>query len=435
MNDNWLISDNYDGRIAFAIGIVTSLCFGYNYFANNVMLVYFASALLFIGVSFLSIEKATILLFIICPNTYFIMIGSSAICGYLAIVLLVRLLWINPRIKSKVFIPVVVFIIYVIMQAVMLDIYIRIVPFIKSLVFVLLFSLLYDCYSDRAKDLTNRICEAYIFGALMSCILSIALYIIFGRRVISLSVFDRFTGLTKDPNYFSATLAFAFSLALTICLKKMKFSIIDIVSILILVVTGLLTLSRGFLLTIVVVGIFCIISVLKTRGSKKIGLVLGIIIGSLSLILILRSMQSVWNSFVARIHDDTYSGGSGRTDYWLLYLQRIGSSIIGIVFGNGPEKLLVDSGYVRDVSHNTFLDLLYEFGILGSLIYSTIYINFGNQLKSINNHFRIEIGYFLPLMAIVVSYSLLTALTGDNFVLTVLLSVSVIIIMPNYELP
>lgn len=73
------------------------------------------------------------------------------------------------------------------------------------------------------------------------------------------------------------------------------------------------------------------------------------------------------NSTLADFINDVDSGGNGRVKIWTTALQRYASSdLFHILFGNGPQAV---SKAINLGGHNDFIEILFDFGLLGIILY------------------------------------------------------------------
>ena len=76
--------------------------------------------------------------------------------------------------------------------------------------------------------------------------------------------------------------------------------------------------------------------------------------------------------------DDVYSLTTGRSALWMKYVRHLLSSPLTLLFGSGFGASLLDAS----AAHNTYLDLLYYLGVLGSVLLVMVFKVFANVKKS-----------------------------------------------------
>lgn len=96
-------------------------------------------------------------------------------------------------------------------------------------------------------------------------------------------------------------------------------------------------------------------------------------------------------------------GGSGREEVFPVILDMIlTSDLEDIIFGHGYNMVIEDSPY-RLSAHNDFLEVTYDYGILGLLIYLLFYYSIFSKIRRVGKH-EIKVAIFLSgLLLFVVS--------------------------------
>nr|PMJ88198.1 hypothetical protein BCU14_25290 [Vibrio lentus] len=91
-----------------------------------------------------------------------------------------------------------------------------------------------------------------------------------------------------------------------------------------------------------------------------------------------------------RVDDLLNGGGSGRFEIWALGLEFITSKIEYIFFGVGPNQFGDMSKLlgIDNTTHNSYLRLLFELGILGLIVFILLIIYMFNSLKNIPSIYR-----------------------------------------------
>lgn len=423
-----LKTSQYNVKFYFMVGLVLSLyAISKSYEIES--LSYIASIISVIFCLFAPIEKSILLVFCVCPNTYFSMLGTSAICGWLAILCAIRLVIKN---KGKTVLPVI-------MTAMLLLTYSIAIIFlndntsffsaaIKILGLMLLLGMIPMTYREATMIIVEKLMDAYVLGAVLGACLGVLHYLLHGMNVLATELNSlRFVGLANDPNYLSATFCFAISLILVKLYFGSKSAKVDMLCLGILSIAGVITLSRAFIVCYALVIIFYLL-VICLRGSLKVRyLLLVIIFAVVGYALFYEKIEAVLNMVVFRFTNNQYSGGGGRLEVWQWYLKQFASSLKSFFFGSTPGTVVYEAGLVNHIEHNTFIQLLYELGVVGAFIYvSTILsstISYGSVLPSTKTK-NYGIGY-LPLIAVIGPYFFLSALTGENFILTLALALIV----------
>lgn len=175
----------------------------------------------------------------------------------------------------------------------------------------------------------------------------------------------RFTGLYMDPNYFSILVIICLVSLLTLTFKKEIKGWIALILSIALVYFGCLTYSRVFYLTLLVAFIFVLILRIKSTGK---------IVGNFFLFVIFLSVGMYFASRAGIIDNILYRFSAtditnNRTNIWGQYLSYFNSSIKTLILGDG-----IGTAYYNGVGpHNTYIEMIYFLGIIGSSIYIAMY--------------------------------------------------------------
>lgn len=239
-------------------------------------------------------------------------------------------------------------------------------------------------YNEQEKGL---LC----FGSLLSCL--IVFYFIFSGNGIgyiegrmSIAVF----GQMQDPNYigfvFIAPLAIAFD-RLFSCSKtsqKLLYSLFCILVFYSILITG----SRGAFLGIATVIFISIIYRFNKLSEKILFFIIMLLI-----LYVLFGIITVYlpDQIAARFSFAVVykTGGTGRVDIWLNTLNALMRSKENILFGFGTGS---SYSVIRRATHNYFLQLLLELGVVGAGLFCGFLFQWIKRLKSDSMSFSIVLG-------------------------------------------
>lgn len=137
-------------------------------------------------------------------------------------------------------------------------------------------------------------------------------------------------------------------------------------------------------------------------------------------LLLLVANQRLDNMAMERMQSMSEDSGSGRTDRWAtsLFLFSIEKNPIKIIFGHGFCAVEQAIGEESASAHNDFLEVLYDYGIIGLLLYLTIHICLIRRMI-----FLIRSKAFLR-----------TSYTASYIIFFVMTMVSHLVIYPSYFL-
>ncbi len=276
-----------------------------------------------------------------------------------------------------------------------------------------------------------EIYHSLFLGLLISSLLAIT-KLIYLQGNFNVTIYSRFLGFFRDPNYYSFfILLTAFS-----SFKIAKKYNIGFNYYLIILVFGFLSLSKMFLLCFVLCFFVRFIQKLnininyKMRKDKFLYSFLSVIIIGIGLVFLAR------NNYISNIYDLYYSRfkyqdlTTGRFDIMLKYFD---------VFKHNPLLLFLGSSntyyyhvisdnmrnigyfvYKDSTSHNFFVELLSSWGIVGTFIFSLLIKRLLNILLKMNSKksvFSKNLTIFL--LMIITSFSL-CFLSADCFPMIVL---------------
>lgn len=182
----------------------------------------------------------------------------------------------------------------------------------------------------------------------------------------------RLSGFYGDANFYSVHIILAISGILIISMmNKFNTPIFYISILLILIYFGMKSVSKMFLfITLGIVGLWVVsILISKLELKIKIGILVGIMIG-ISFICLSGIFDNVLFMYTTRLEmsNNISSLTTGRFDLVLKYSD---------YFQKNPKELLIGIGLserypegINKAAHNTILQLIYQLGIVGSIVVS-----------------------------------------------------------------
>lgn len=233
----------------------------------------------------------------------------------------------------------------------------------QASILLLIYGYFHSCRVDTKKIVLNL-----TFGMILSCLAANMTAIFPGisdymRVVRAYEVSGntyRFTGLYRDPNYLTEALILI-CMMLFIFMQQKRIGGGYWLVIGVLLIFGAQTLSKSyFLMLVVMLGLYIIIAI-KQRDSNVL---LGILLGFTVLLgLFLNGRLTALNNVLLRFSSE-YDLTTGRTEIWKEYIETMISNplklMVGFGIGSPPKKM----------AHNTFLELLYHYGIIGSIVFA-----------------------------------------------------------------
>lgn len=228
-------------------------------------------------------------------------------------------------------------------------------------------------------------------------------------RVDAYLTITRLSGFYGDPNFYTAQITAALGGCVIVILKEQNKRRITVLAVMtfLLMYCGFLSGSKSFALITGVVLVLWIIELLRMRGRTglKIVMLLVAMIGAIyiassalfgGLIDVLITRFSSAKSF------DDFT--TGRTELWENYLNVILTDWKVLVIGKGFTNIKVGGRS----SHNTVIQMLYQFGLLGvpvliawtACFFRDVPRRLGMARKQVLNMLILLIGTFSPWLAI-----------------------------------
>lgn len=251
-----------------------------------------------------------------------------------------------------------------------------------------------------SQSFSRRVIEfiviSYLFISLLVSLNIILFYFLgieqsWGRY--SLVFFD----IKRDPNYVLAYIIPSYYFLLYhILFIRMKGHILEIVSLIIIIVSIFITGSRAPLLICVIITVFLFIKKFIILSNLKRAIFLLIIcVFAFCLIFILRNLLNEW--IFNRIFNLEYYLNDIRIQIWMNVMNSEGAlTFFGHGFGAANKLSIELIGYN---THNIYLDIIYDFGILGFTMFVFLFKDFFKS-KYKFEFFLLLFSFFSPLFFI-----------------------------------
>lgn len=261
--------------------------------------------------------------------------------------------------------------------------------------------LMYACnmYDEKSR---NAYIYFFIAGHIVTSFLGLTRNI--GRLTVSEHLYNdslRFSGLSYDPNFYAITAV------ITLCILLLGFGYKFktwkwLAATIITLSFGVITYSKSLLFCFAAI---ILISFLTAERNVKSN-----ILKALPLFLILcfvfsKQLFGVYEAFKARFNavDSFDSLTTGRVTLWKIYAADIFKSAESIFFGNGI------SPSIKKAAHNTYLEILQKFGLIGAVT-DAIFLYACN--KKIKSKFKLS---FTSVFVILLLAALLFFLSAYTF--------------------
>lgn len=180
--------------------------------------------------------------------------------------------------------------------------------------------------------------------------------------------YRRFAGLYGDPNYYSINLIIALCLLIILYLKnEIKFIWCIILSILLIYFVAL-TVSKSALLMLCFPALILIYVFMKKRNFFWAILMLVMIM--IGVLLLINNQIGIFSGVMNRLSNTNTDITSGRIELWKFFIEYFKNNPIQLLFGRSIAHYMLDG----HVAHNTYIDIIYELGIIGGLLFITLLI-------------------------------------------------------------
>jgi len=176
----------------------------------------------------------------------------------------------------------------------------------------------------------------------------------------------RFAGLQGNPNYYTMDIIMVLA-AIVVLIRIKQSSFLQICCFVALSAFGIMSVSKSFLISWVILILCWLFLSVKHRISNVLRL---IFILAITAMAIYYFAYDYVNSYLLRFMDDSIGTASsfttGRTVIWKAYIETIFSNSKILWFGNGLNTIA--SNMIKG-THNTFLECLFSLGIFGTVLY------------------------------------------------------------------
>lgn len=284
---------------------------------------------------------------------------------------------------------------------------------------MMLFFIPYYAHKYKQK-LDFEICTLFLSAGVITACVASKILVNFPHMLRYIDVYEweqmgltRLSGFYGDANFYSAHILVAVA-SLLITMRKSKNiwgNIIHLIAISTLVYFGMLSVSKMFILSLLILFITWIFIFIfeKREQTSKFKLVV-----LLSVIVVMAAASNLFSERIEQylirfsLAEDSNSLTTGRSKLMEMYMNYLLASLKHLFLGMG-----LSSEYVNGrSSHNTFIQLFYQLGILGVFLiiawWRMVYTNLRNwgRLHGMNILYfcLILIGTFFPWMALEMLY-------------------------------
>lgn len=254
----------------------------------------------------------------------------------------------------------------------------------------------------REKSLS--LINSYIFGAVCAGVLGV---IFEGVNLGS----ERFSaGDYNNSNILGTSFSFALTLLAVLFNRHEQSLKLSLLLGLPLLFFGFLTQSRSFLLAVAIISLYLIFKNFSIKG-------IFISVSSIVLVFLLKGilnltfLNTIFDNALIRVlepKNDDLSGG--RTELWIGYLNKFFTDGKTFLFGKGFEMTHEKYGFPQ-VAHNLIIETVAAVGIIGLILYLTLFSGFYFNIKKNFSFRKIPLELFIPLFVLVSNN-----MTGHSFI-------------------
>ena len=358
-------------RFLFKMIVPSILLLFLYYIVGNVAFFYVFIAYSLAVVAFLDYDNSAVYLVALSPFSAIIRMHGSGVNLYFLMTLtfcLSALLFKKAKMNVKALASFVIFVIYCLITY-DLSILGREVSSIITLLNYFCLLLLVSNHRANQQFLTDSFSISFVTAGIFALFINQLPFLNAVLRSASIYngsvLISRFSGLAYDTNFYALGVLTLISLYLPQCQikgrKRWAFSMLFILS-----VFGFATLSKMFVLGYFLVLFLFLLS--QKQLYAKLKTVIGISLILILIYYILKQIdgglviQTILNRFKIASNLDAFT--THRSTLWGKYTQEILSHTQILFFGSGLNHELLDGW----AAHNTYIQVLYMFGVIGATI-------------------------------------------------------------------
>ena len=251
------------------------------------------------------------------------------------------------------------------------------INFLRMIKFLVNILLIYFAINTSRTEGNKKVYIYYIMGIALSSILPTLNVIPNLNKYVSTTLLgfayegvERFSGLYSDPNYYSVNVIICLCLIVVMHHNKQLKTFPAVALAVAMTTFAVMTISKSAFLMLLLPLLLLFYSKIKNR--KYFIFAVAFTASFVLVLAILAGRVEAFNTILERFTagDDISSLTTVRSDLWMQYLEFLYNSILALVFGVG-----FGAGNVGELAaHNTYIDLLYYLGIIGTAILIVILV-------------------------------------------------------------
>lgn len=215
---------------------------------------------------------------------------------------------------------------------------------------------------------------------------------------------NRFAGMYQDPNYYTVNIVISICLLLVLYMKKEIKLYLAVLLAVPLIIFAALTGSKSAIFAMVLPAAFLVILLLKKKDY--FGAFISIICICIFLIFLTSNRIAIFETILSRISgsSDLDSLTTSRTVLWREYLKYMGEKPLKFICG---ESILSVKTAELKAPHNTYIDMIFQLGVLGTVFIAGIVVSVG---KIISTGYKKNFMNYSILLVILIMYMFLSEL-------------------------
>lgn len=215
--------------------------------------------------------------------------------------------------------------------------------------------------------------------------------------------YSRFAGITGNPNHYTLPISIVLAAYCILIIQK-KVSFVDIVFISFMVIFGIMSVSKSFLISFVLLILVLLVQLTKYNRKALVFIIFLFIL--CGFVIYTNQDNEVIRTIIFRLSNDVNSGdidsiSTGRTAIWRSYLEYFTDNYTRFLFGSGFGAVYVNGR----ASHNYFIETVHYLGFVGSILYFCA-INRFFSIRNYDNKRKQMYGYIPWLVLLVRSVAI-----------------------------
>lgn len=182
---------------------------------------------------------------------------------------------------------------------------------------------------------------------------------------------NRFTGLYRNPNYYTYDISVSISAMLMLLAMRKRFSFLYVLITLALLGVGAMSISLSFIISILIAfALFLLHTINSRRGLYVAGAFSSSALIALILIWQSGPMNALWTRITALdiANSNMSSLTTNRTDIWQSFSQALLNDVEVLLAGAGLHA-------TSSSAHNLYLEIVYYFGLLGAILFIVWFVS------------------------------------------------------------